>query len=111
MIRHAKPIRLAAAALCAAGLLAACIFFVVNYSRMPFIALDTTIASVRSTVIRGAAEQARLTELGEQCRVGRFKGFVFFGVASAIYDWYRAGDPQKHTMVLLDRGLELDHAK
>ncbi|MBC5767197.1 cyclic nucleotide-binding domain-containing protein [Ramlibacter albus] len=93
-----------------AGLLAACIFFVVNYSRMPFIALDTTIASVRSTVIRGAAEQARLAELGEHCRVGRFKGFVFFGVASAIYDWYRAGDPQKHTMVLLDfsqaRGID-----
>jgi sulfate permease, SulP family len=93
-----------------AGLLAACIFFVVNYSRMPFIALDTTIASVRSTVIRGASEQSRLSELGEQCRVGRFKGFVFFGVASAIYDWYRAGDPQKHTMVLLDfsqaRGID-----
>ena len=93
-----------------AGLLAACIFFVVNYSRMPFIALDTTLAAVRSTVIRGPAEQARLAEQGDQCRVGRFKGFVFFGVASAIYDWYRAGDARGQKMVLLDfsqaRGID-----
>jgi SulP family sulfate permease len=35
-----------------AGLLAACIFFVVNYSHMPYIRLDTTLAVARSSVIR-----------------------------------------------------------
>ena len=85
-----------------AGLLAACIFFVVNYSRMPFIAMDATLAQVRSSVVRSAADQAWLGEAGERCRIGRFEGFVFFGVASAIYDWYRAGDAQRQPLVLMD---------
>jgi SulP family sulfate permease len=93
-----------------AGVLAACIFFVVNYSRMPFIGLDTTIATARSTVIRNAADLAWLAREGMRCRVGRFDGFVFFGVASAIYDWYQAGDPQRQPLALLDfsraRGID-----
>lgn len=93
-----------------AGLLAACIFFVVNYSRMPFIALDTTVATARSTVIRNANDQAWLAREGTRFRVGRFEGFVFFGVASGIYDWYRAGDARSQPFALLDfsraRGID-----
>jgi SulP family sulfate permease len=54
-----------------AGLLAACIFFVVNYSHMPYIRLDTTLAAVRSSVIREAADQQYLTQAGAACVVSR----------------------------------------
>lgn len=64
-----------------AGLLAACIFFVVNYSQLPYIRLDTTLATARSPLIRDAADQAYITEAGAACRIGRCEGFIFFGVA------------------------------
>lgn len=93
-----------------AGLLAACIFFVVNYSRMPATRLDSTLASVRSSVIRSVADQAWLTRTGSACRVGRFEGFVFFGVAHSIYDWYCAGAEDSQSIVVLDfsktRGID-----
>ncbi|QJW84944.1 SulP family inorganic anion transporter [Ramlibacter terrae] len=93
-----------------AGLLAACIFFVVNYSRMPATRLDSTLATVRSSVIRSVADQAWLTQTGASCRVGRFEGFVFFGVAHSIYDWYCAGPEGAHSIVVLDfsktRGID-----
>jgi SulP family sulfate permease len=85
-----------------AGLLAACIFFVVNYSRMPYIRLDTTLASVRSSVIRDLADQEYLSADGTACRIGRFEGFIFFGVANSIYEWYRAGAVQQFPVLLLD---------
>ena len=56
-----------------AGLLASCIFFVVNYARMPHIRLDTTLASVRSSVIRDVTDQQYLTAAGAACRIGRFE--------------------------------------
>lgn len=90
-----------------AGLLAACIFFVVNYSHMPYIRLDTTLATARSSVIRDVADQRYLTEAGATCRIGRFEGFIFFGVANSIYEWYRAA-PQGQFPVLL---LDFSHAK
>ncbi len=93
-----------------AGLLASCIFFVVDYARMPHIRLDTTLASVRSPVIRDVADQQYLTAAGATCRIGRFEGFVFFGVANSIYEWYRAGDPRQFGMLVLDfskaRGID-----
>ena len=90
-----------------AGLLAACIFFVVNYSHMPYIRLDTTLATVRSSVIRDLADQQHLNQAGAACRIGRFEGFIFFGVANSIYEWYRAA-PQGRFPVLL---LDFSHAK
>jgi SulP family sulfate permease len=90
-----------------AGLLAACIFFVVNYSRLPYIRLDTTLATARSSVIRDVADQQYLTEAGAACRIGRFEGFIFFGVANSIYEWYRAA-PQGRFPVLV---LDFSHAK
>lgn len=93
-----------------AGLLAACIFFVVNYARMPHVRLDTTLASVRSSVIRDVADQQYLTAAGSACRIGRFEGFVFFGVANSIYEWYRAADPRQYPLLVLDfskaRGID-----
>lgn len=90
-----------------AGLLAACIFFVVNYSHMPYIRLDTTLATARSSVIRDVADQQYLSAAGAACRIGRFEGFIFFGVANSIYEWYRAA-PQGRFPVLL---LDFSHAK
>jgi SulP family sulfate permease len=90
-----------------AGLLAACIFFVVNYSHMPYIRLDTTLQSVRSSVIRDVADQQYLSDAGRTCRIGRFEGFIFFGVANSIYEWYRAAPPQQFQVLLLD----FSHAK
>ena len=93
-----------------AGLLASCIFFVVNYARMPHIRLDTTLASVRSSVIRDVTDQQYLTAAGAACRIGRFEGFVFFGVANSIYEWYRAADPKQSSLLVLDfskaRGID-----
>ncbi|HEY8360850.1 MAG TPA: SulP family inorganic anion transporter [Ramlibacter sp.] len=95
-----------------AGLLAACIFFVVNYSRMPATRLDSTVATVRSSVIRSVADQAWLAQVGTSCRVGRFEGFVFFGVAHFIYDWYCAGVDGAHSIVVLDfsKARGIDHS-
>lgn len=90
-----------------AGLLAACIFFVVNYSRMPYIRLDTTLAALRSSVIRDAGDQHYLTSAGAGCRIGRFEGFIFFGVANSIYEWYRSAAPGRFKVLLLD----FSHAK
>lgn len=93
-----------------AGLLAACTFFVVNYSRMPSVRLDSTLAAVHSSVIRSASDQAWLTQSGGACRIGRFEGFVFFGVAHSIYDWYQAAPPDRHPLAVLDfsrtRGID-----
>ena len=90
-----------------AGLLAACIFFVVNYSHMPYIRLDTTLATARSSVIRDVADQRYLTEAGAACRIGRFEGFIFFGVANSIYEWYSAAPPGRFQVLVLD----FSHAK
>jgi SulP family sulfate permease len=90
-----------------AGLLAACIFFVVNYSHMPYIRLDTTLATVRSTVIREVTDQEYLSFAGKGCRIGRFEGFIFFGVANSIYEWYCAAAPGQFPVLLLD----FSHAK
>ena len=93
-----------------AGLLAACIFFVVNYSHMPYIRLDTTLAVARSSVIRDVADQQYLGEAGATCRIGCFEGFIFFGVANSIYEWYRAAPPERFSVLLLDfshaRGID-----
>ena len=90
-----------------AGLLAACIFFVVNYSHMPYIRLDTTLATARSSVIRDVADQRYLTEAGAACRIGRFEGFIFFGVANSIYEWYSTAEPGRFKLLVLD----FSHAK
>lgn len=90
-----------------AGLLAACIFFVVNYSHMPYIRLDTTLATVRSSVIREVTDQQYLSASGSACRIGRFEGFIFFGVANSIYEWYRAAAADRFSVLLLD----FSHAK
>ncbi|NML45020.1 SLC26A/SulP transporter family protein [Ramlibacter sp. G-1-2-2] len=92
------------------GLLAACIFFVVTYSRMPAIRLATTLATVRSSVIREVEDQQFLSSAGSTCRVGRFEGYVFFGVANSIYEWYRTGDGADFRLLVLDfshaRGMD-----
>lgn len=92
------------------GVLAACIFFVVTYSRMPAIRLATTLATVRSSVIREVDDQQFLTSAGGTCRIGRFEGYVFFGVANSIYEWYRAGNAVNHRLLVLDfshaRGMD-----
>jgi SulP family sulfate permease len=92
------------------GLLAACIFFVVTYSRMPSIRLATTLATVRSSVIREVGDQQYLSTEGGACRVGRFEGYVFFGVANSIYEWYRGADPAQFKVLVLDfthaRGMD-----
>ena len=90
-----------------AGLLAACIFFVVNYSHMPYIRLDTTLATARSSVIRDLDDQRYLNEAGAACRIGRFEGFIFFGVANSIYEWYTAAPPGRFPVLVLD----FSHAK
>lgn len=92
------------------GLLAACIFFVVTYSRMPSIRGASTLAVVRSSVIRDVADQQYLTTAGATCRVGRFDGYVFFGVAHSIYEWYCAAGPHDFKVLVLDfshaRGMD-----
>jgi SulP family sulfate permease len=86
----------------AAGLLLACIIFVLNYSRLPHVRTDATLASLRSSVIRPLAQQQLLTRLGERCRVGRFDGYIFFGVANSIYEWYGAAPRKRFDALVLD---------
>lgn len=77
---------------------------------MPHIRLDTTLAALRSSVIRDAGDQNHLATAGAACRIGRFEGFIFFGVANSIYEWYRSAAPDRFSVLLLDfthaRGID-----
>lgn len=84
------------------GVVISCIVFVVNYSSMSQARLNTTLQTVRSSVVRSRDDQDHLSAEGQYCRIAQFEGFVFFGVAQAIYDWYRHSGEVEYKVRVLD---------
>ncbi|KAJ3102323.1 hypothetical protein HDU96_009667 [Phlyctochytrium bullatum] len=66
------------------GMVLACFFFVIMYSRKSIIRSTHTGAEVRSTVHRPYRQKLFLDEVGEQIRVVKLQGFMFFGVISQL---------------------------
>jgi sulfate permease, SulP family len=67
-----------------AGVLIACVTFVVTYSRIPLTDLATHLGEMRSSVVRSPGQEATLSEHGEKVLVYRLGGYVFFGSAAKI---------------------------
>lgn len=67
-----------------AGVLIACVTFVVTYSRIPLTDLATHLGVIRSSVVRSAGQEQALAKYGARTRVYRLSGYVFFGSANKI---------------------------
>jgi SulP family sulfate permease len=67
-----------------AGVLFACVTFVVTYSRIPLADLASHLGAMRSSVVRSPAQEQVLAKHGAKVPVYRLTGYVFFGSASKI---------------------------
>jgi len=67
-----------------AGVLFACVTFVVTYSRIPLTDLATNLGVIRSSVVRSSGQEQVLATHGRKVPVYRLSGYVFFGSASNI---------------------------
>jgi len=67
-----------------AGVLFACVTFVVTYSRIPLTDLATNLGVIRSSVVRSSGQEQTLAVHGGKVPVYRLSGYVFFGSASNI---------------------------
>ena len=67
-----------------AGVLFACVTFVVTYSRIPLTDLAAHLGVVRSSVVRASGQEQALAVHGAKVPVYRLSGYVFFGSASKI---------------------------
>ena len=67
-----------------AGVLFACVTFVVTYSRIPLTDLATHLGVMRSSVVRSSGQEQTLAAHGARVPVYRLSGYVFFGSASKI---------------------------
>jgi SulP family sulfate permease len=67
-----------------AGVLFACVTFVVTYSRIPLTDLASHLGAMRSSVVRSPGEEHTLAAHGAKVPVYRLGGYVFFGSASKI---------------------------
>jgi SulP family sulfate permease len=78
-----------------AGLLAALVIFVLNYSRTPLIRHTLTGAQMRSSVERNLDDERCLRRHGERLYVLKPSGYLFFGTATQVLTRVqeRADDP------------------
>jgi len=67
-----------------AGVLFACVTFVVTYSRIPLTDLASHLGAMRSSVVRSPGQERALAAHGRKVPVYRLGGYVFFGSASSI---------------------------
>ncbi|TPX53903.1 hypothetical protein SeMB42_g00542 [Synchytrium endobioticum] len=72
-----------------AGIIFACIFFVVMYAGKRVIRADYTGKELRSTVHRLYVHQLFLDKVGTQIRVLKLQGFIFFGSINQLDDYLR----------------------
>lgn len=66
------------------GLVAACVFFVIRYSRIDAIRVMSTGSQRHSVVERSEQQQQRLTELADRLAVYELHGSLFFGSVSGV---------------------------
>ncbi|KAJ3040061.1 hypothetical protein HDV00_011510 [Rhizophlyctis rosea] len=72
-----------------AGIILACVFFVVMYSRRSVIRASFTGAQLRSTVHRLYRQQMFLDQVGDQIHIIKLQGFMFFGTINQLDDYMR----------------------
>lgn len=72
-----------------AGMIAAIVLFVVNYSRTQFVKHELTGAIYSSKVERPAGERQVLREHGDRVRILELQGFIFFGTANNLLEQIR----------------------
>jgi sulfate permease, SulP family len=82
------------------GLLLACIVFVVSYSRIRLVDINTNLAELPSSVSRADAEVQCLREHGPTSLIFRLAGYVFFGSANKIESIFQAVDERTNTVVM-----------
>ncbi|KAI9598318.1 sulfate transporter family-domain-containing protein [Syncephalis fuscata] len=66
------------------GIILACIFFVVTYSRRNSVRAVYSGAQIRSRVRRPYRQLRFLEQIGDQIRVVKLQGFLFFGTIGAV---------------------------
>lgn len=81
----------------AVGLIAAVVFFVVNYSRTNVVRHSLSGTTFKSRVNREERVQEALREHGERIYILQLQGFIFFGTANSLLERVRARmrDPER----------------
>ncbi|MEP6791551.1 MAG: SulP family inorganic anion transporter, partial [Ramlibacter sp.] len=72
-----------------AGVIASCLNFALSYSRVGVVQHDLDGSSLRSAVLRPAAQRQFLAAHGKDIRVLVLRGVIFFGTASAVLEQVR----------------------
>ena len=85
-----------------AGVLFACVTFVVTYSRIPLADLVSHLGVMRSSVVRPAGQEHALAAHGARVPVYRLSGYVFFGSASSIESMFKERVVGDAAAVVLD---------
>ncbi|MGC1172661.1 SulP family inorganic anion transporter [Polaromonas sp.] len=71
------------------GMVAACLNFALNYSRVGVVQHDLDGTTLHSNVVRPAAQRQLLNRHGGQLRVLMLRGMIFFGSAHAVLERVR----------------------
>ncbi len=67
------------------GIVAGCVMFAVNYSKVQLVKFSFTGGEYRSSHERSAEDQALLGRHGGEIRIFVLQGFIFFGMADRLY--------------------------
>ncbi|KAJ2323518.1 hypothetical protein IWW51_003717 [Coemansia sp. RSA 2702] len=92
------------------GILMACFFFILLYSRRPALRKAYTGSAVRSTVRRLYSQRRFLDEVCKQIQVMRLQGFMFFGTINGVEAYIRNLLEQRQWHANPIRFLVLDFA-
>ncbi|NND81547.1 MAG: SLC26A/SulP transporter family protein [Gammaproteobacteria bacterium] len=68
-----------------AGIVAAIVLFVIKYSRINIIRYQASGVDIRSNLVRDQTQNAILQKHGNQVRLFKLQGFLFFGTAGTLY--------------------------
>jgi SulP family sulfate permease len=85
-----------------AGLVLACVIFVVTYSRFPLTSLVTDLSLLSSSVVRASHQVEAIRASGHKTVIYRLSGYVFFGSASKIDLMFQGMDIDQLEGVVLD---------
>lgn len=92
-----------------AGLVCACMLFVISYARLGVIRRHATRAQVVSHVDRSSEASTYLRESGDAIQLYWLSGYIFFGSSEGVFERIRADinalDPLQVAYVILDFGL------
>ncbi|KAJ3279289.1 hypothetical protein HK104_001585 [Borealophlyctis nickersoniae] len=80
------------------GIILACVFFVVMYSRRNVIRASFTGSQLRSTVHRLYRQQMFLDQVGDQIHIIKLQGFMFFGTINQL-DIYMLRVLDEHPLI------------